>query len=386
LRIRLNYKLSYGSFSLYTVAFIMYFISLFMDDLALSFGPVGKLMRYLSYGMFFVVSLARCKTARVQLLTAACIVFSMGLAVFTRDIYYCAFVIILAASYKQNPKSVFQVSFYLLCVLTITTVLLSIVGVFPNLNTANQNYGSRLSLGFYHSNVLPMVVCYLIGYRFMIKGNSIKYSELLFWGLLSLGVYHICKGRNGLIGSILLIVGFVFYKNKNKFKVLYYASMFSTFLVSVILLILSFLQGKHLRIMYIINKFFTGRLALAYHQINSTGLHFINLMNKNSFTSFDTFVLDSGYLYLAIHYGLFFTLIYSLLQIIIAKKYKYNAIALLVFLVNTITNAIDNDLFSYNMLPFFVLLAANLDVNTAVRALLNKLRLTEKKGFRITDR
>ena len=109
-------------------------------------------------------------------------------------------------------------------------------------------------------------------------------------------------------------------------------------------------------------------------------------MNKNSFTSFDTFVLDSGYLYLAIHYGLFFTLIYSIFQIILAKKYEYNVIALLVFLVNTITNAIDNDLFSYNMLPFFVLLAANLDVNTAVRALLNKLRLTEKKGFRITDR
>lgn len=386
MRIRLNYKLFYGSFSLYMVAFIMYFISLFLDDLALPFGSVGKLMRYLSYGMFLAVALTRCKTSRMQLLTAICIVFSLGVAMFTRDIYYCAFVIILAASYKQNPKSVFQLSFYLLCVLTITTVLLSMVGVFPNLNTDNQNYESRMSLGFYHSNVLPMVVCYLIGYRFMIKGNSIKYSELLFWGLLSLGVYHICKGRNGLIGSILLIVGFVFYKNKNKFKGLYYASMFSTFLVSVILLILSFLQGKHFRIMYIINKLFTGRLALAYHQINSTGLHFINLMNKNSFTSFDTFVLDSGYLYLAIHYGLFFTLIYSLLQIIIAKKYKYNAIVLLVFLVNTITNAIDNDLFSYNMLPFFVLLAANLDINTVVRTLLNKLRLAEKKGFRITDK
>ena len=386
MRIKLKYVLSYGSFSLYTVAFILYFISLFMDDLALSFGPVGKLMRYLSYGIFLVVALTRCKTARAQQLTAVCIVFSMGLAVFTRDIYYCAFVIILAASYKQNPKTVFQLSFYLLCILTIATVLLSVVGIFPNLNTANQNYESRMSLGFYHSNVLPMVVCYLLGYRFMIKGNSIKHSELFFWGLLSLGVYHICKGRNGLIGSILLIVGFIIFKNKNKFKVLYYASMFSTLMTSVILLILSVLQGKHYRSLYLINNLFTGRLALAYHQINSTGLHFINLMNKNSFALFDTFVLDSGYLYLAIHYGLFFTLLYSFFQIIIAKKYKYNAIALLVFLVNTITNAIDNDLFSYNMLPFLVLLAANLDMNTVVRTLMNKLHLTEKKGFRITDR
>lgn len=378
------FQIRNAGFSFYMIAYIMYFISLFMEDLAIQFVPATKLIRFTSYFLFFILALSRCQNTRP--LVIAAFIISMIFAAFTKDIYFCVFIMIMLASNKQNPKTVFEVSFYLLSALTIIIVLLSAINVFPNLNTANQNYELRMSFGFYHSNVLPMVVCYLLGYRFMIKGNSINNNELLFWLVLSSGVFSVCKGRNGFIGIICLIVGYLFYRNKNVFKGLYYVSMFSTLGASVLLLVLALMQGRQNRVLYDINRMFTGRLALAYHQIHSTGLHIINLMDKNNFSLVDSFVLDSGYLYVAIHYGLLFTFVYSAFQIVLAKKYKYNAIALLALLVNTITNSIDNDLFSYNMLPFFVILAANIDSNTMIKTLLNKLHLLKKKGFPVKDR
>lgn len=343
--------------SVFYLGYILYFTALYFDDLSVSFGPVGKLLKYVSYAVMLVSVTGKHINTKRAVKALFLMVTLTLFAAFTRDLYYLFFGLIILSSKYYDIEKIFKISFILLLVLASLTVAMSLVGILPNVNTGNANFSQRYGFGFYHSNVLPMVLYYLMAYRMVIKSYSIKPAEIFIWCAAAVAVFTQCRSRNGFITVACLALGYFIYRKRTSYKLLYFAAKFSTAVISTLLLIFSLMQGLYLKSMYIINRFFTGRLAMAYHQMKVTGLHFINLRSKYDYGD-EKYVLDSGYLYTIIHYGILFVFLYFVFQYCCAKNNKYNAIVLVVILVNVLANTIDNDLYSYNMLPF-LLFAAN---------------------------
>lgn len=360
---RLQIKNICSKISLFYVGYILYFISLFFDDLPIDVGMIGKIIKYTSYLVFLLTILEKNITRKKAIISFGIFVLFATIGLFTKDLYYCFLVIILFSSKYYNPYKILNISYYLLIFLTLITIITSLIGILPNLNTMNRNYSERYAFGFYHSNVLPMVLYYLYAYRVSIKKEKINIKEIVIWLIISVIIFSKCKSKNGFIAVLILTFGYIYYKNRSQYKMLYFFAKYSVAIISFIFLVLTLAQGMYLKSMYVINKLLTGRLGMAYHQIKTTGLHMVNLKNKSVYSESEkTFVLDSGYLYTMIRYGIFFIFIYIVLQYICARKNKYSPTFLIVILINSLVNAIDNDLFSYNMLPFWIIAVSKVDL------------------------
>ena len=347
--------------TLFDIRFTLYFLSLFLDDLALdNTGIILKMFRYLSYLILIIYVVKLNKTQRNDLMR--CILFmTFGLfvALFTHDIYWCVVSLLVLSARNINSRRVVELSFCILLICTAITVLLALVGILPieaNEIVRRGEIVIRYGMGFYHSNVLPMAIFSLLIYRLILVGEKIKVIELLGWNALSLVVYQVCKSRNGLYATIiccgLYIIYYSFGKKMRKF--LLTMSKSSLCIVIIFSFLMVAVQGLSLRPVWLINDFFTGRFAIAYHQVLENGIYFISLVSKNEY-ALTARVLDNGYLYTALRYGVLFLVFYLVVQHNILKKYSSNGIIAIVMIALVFTNMVDNDLYSYGFLPIILL-------------------------------
>ena len=105
------------------------------------------------------------------------------------------------------------------------------------------------------------------------------------------------------------------------------------------------------------NSVMTKRLSIAYAQYLSMGLHLFNKMDWSTYAKY-RYVLDNGYIFVAMRYGLAFLPFYWVVHFFAARKNKYLPVVLVALTVISLTNFIDNDLLSYGYLPI-ILLAFN---------------------------
>lgn len=360
--------------------YVLYFLALFLPDLAIvniESHPIIKILKYISYVYFFLSILGKgYNWKKLEIYTVA-FVFSALYFVATRDFYYTSLVLVVLAATKEDPKEIIRLNYILLLVCASFTMVFMLVGILPNSVHLKMNGLKRMGLGYYHSNVFPLVVFYLLSYRIILK-KFLSGLEIFLFSLISITSYYFCFSRSGLVGSILLIVwcigAKVYHAKKDTdwqpSKVVTIAFRYSILIVTTFSMVMMLLQKKGIYSIYVINQMFSGRFALAYHKMNDIGLHFINLMKGDQFLDSE-YVLDSGYLYVVLRYGILFILFYCIIQYLINKKYS-NAVSA-VFFVTTITNLIDNDLFSYGFFPF-ILIAFNLH-NLHIKALEKNLKL-----------
>lgn len=123
-------------------------------------------------------------------------------------------------------------------------------------------------------------------------------------------------------------------------------------------MLMTAMQGMGLNSIWQINVFFSGRFAIAYHQIEESGIYLINILSKEKYELVAR-VLDNGYLFIAIRYGILFLLFYIIIQRNILKKYPFDSIIHIVMICVVITNMVDNDFYSYGFLPIIVLAFSN---------------------------
>lgn len=113
-----------------------------------------------------------------------------------------------------------------------------------------------------------------------------------------------------------------------------------------------------------IDDFFSGRFRLAIFKMRRIGLHLINIMSNESFVNdnityvdgknMSSIVLDNGYLYVLLRYGILILLIYFFIAYCLAKKNKGNACVLGALIAVFIANFVDNDLVDYSFFPFIL--------------------------------
>ncbi len=349
---------------IWDIAYICYFASFFVSDMAFSSevtqNAIEKTIRYLAYFLFvFVLYLNTTEKKTRILICLSGLVFAAFGTYFTHDLYFETLIFVAFSSYTIKPKHIVKISYYLLIALTLCTLLGVVLHIFPMINSPRgDGSGPRWGLGFYHSNVMPLVLLYIAAYSTILNYKDIKLWQIALWMSLNTVIYYICDSKNGLVSVALLCFGcLVFRKSKKEDRLILVMAEYLAIFLSVISLGGMLIQGKGGSFVELTNHMVTGRFGIAYRQYKSMGLHIVNRMDWATYKEMRQ-VLDNGYLYIAMRYGLAYLPFYWVVPALFAKKNKKNVLALIVIIIISLTNFIDNDFNSYGYLPF-ILIAFN---------------------------
>nr|WP_243176689.1 hypothetical protein [Blautia segnis] len=287
----------------------------------------------------------------------------------TGDLYWSVLILLIYNSKKINIERVYKTSSRIIVIGIISVLILCMFGVLPDIltsrNTVEQINYNRHSFGFYHSNVLPLLIFYLEVYYICIAKEKIRNNVIVFFMLLAGVINTFCHSRNALILSLALSLFVIFVKKmkKGEYKILYQTTVLSIPCMSIFSFSMLFLLLKG-GIWNTIDTFFSGRFRLAIFKMRRIGLHLINIMSNESFVSdnityvngkdISSIVLDNGYLYVILRYGILIILVYFLIAYCLAKKNKGNACVLGTIIAVFIANFVDNDLVDYSFLPFIL--------------------------------
>ncbi|MBP3803803.1 MAG: hypothetical protein J6I76_07880 [Oribacterium sp.] len=351
------------------VAYCLYFVSLFLRDIGGDgvLDSVSRYMRLLSYG---IIALHLVITTKLNIKRILKIIIVLAVptlyGLYTGDLYWSILTIFIISSRDIESDSIYGISFKILAIGSAIVVGFALIGVLPD--SINSAGGSKLvlirhSLGFYHSNVLPLLILYMEIYYIILHRNIPNYKVIIGFALISILVFSLCGSRNAFILtcglSLFILCRKMFDDNKTVLGILFIISNCSVLILSTISVATMFLLGKG-GIWDKIDYLFNGRFRLGYYKMIRVGLHFINFMSNSEFFSdstesaIDTIIIDNGYLYAILRYGIIAILFYLIVSVLLTYKAKGNYSFLVALIVVFVSNFVDNDLFDYSFLPLIL--------------------------------
>lgn len=357
---------------LFYLSYIILYVSLFIGDVY-NIGSMDILARYLRIGSYTLIFIS-CINLRLKkkdfFRMFAVLMVTLLYGVKTGDLYWSILILLIYNSKKVDIERVYKTSSKIIVIGISSVLILCMFGVLPDIltsrNTVEQINYNRHSLGFYHSNVLPLLILYLEVYYICIAKERIRDNVIAFFMLLAGVVNTFCHSRNALILSLALSLFVIFAKKmkKDEYKILYRTTILSIPCMSSFSFSMMFLLLKG-GIWNTIDDFFSGRFRLAIFKMRRIGLHLINIMSNESFVNdnityvdgknMSSIVLDNGYLYVLLRYGILILLIYFFIAYCLTKKNKGNACVLGALIAVFIANFVDNDLVDYSFFPFILL-------------------------------
>ena len=376
---------------LFYLSYIILYISLFIGDVY-NIGSWDIVARYLRMGSYVLIFIS-CINMRLKkkdfFRMIAVLMVTLLYGVKTGDLYWSVLILLIYNSKKVDIERVYKTSSRIIVIGIISVLVFCMFGVLPDIltsrNTIEQINYNRHSFGFYHSNVLPLLIFYLEVYYICIVKEKIRNNVIAFFMLLA-GVINIfCHSRNALILSWALSLFVIFAKKmrKDEYKILYRTTVLSIPCMSIFSFSMMFLLLKG-GIWNTIDTFFSGRFRLAIFKMRRIGFHLINIMSNESFVNdnityvdgkdISSIVLDNGYLYVILRYGILILLVYFLIAYCLAKKNRGNACVLGALIAVLVANFVDNDLVDYSFLPF-ILWAFN-DLRTGRSSKMREKKLT----------
>lgn len=355
---------------LFDLSYIALYVALFIGDIY-DLGGLDIFARYLricSYILIFI-SCINLKLKRKEFIWMAVVLLVTAMyGIKTGDLYWSILILLIYNSKKGNIDSIFRKSSRIIVTGIIIVLGLCVIGILPDILTSRDtveqiNY-NRHSFGFYHSNVLPLLIFYLEVYYICLKKDKAKSSVITLFMIIAGIVSLFCRSRNALILSFALSFVVVFMKVvKKEHRGLYKVTIWSIPCMSIFSFAMLFLLLKG-GIWNTVDSFFSGRFRLAIFKMRRVGLHFINIMSEQDFINdniayvngkhLDSVALDNGYLYVILRYGLLILLFYFIIAYLLAQKNKKCASVLVAIITVFIANFVDNDLVDYSFLPFIL--------------------------------
>lgn len=359
MKIKYSSKIKLAHF-LFSISYVLFVFSLFNRDvsnvdvlypmtipakyIALVILTVGMLFRAYSKRQIRVVFILLCADLLVLMKSGALIFILISLFGFYAN--------------KLEDKDILRVAYYTLLFFTICVFIFSIVGVYNDEITKRWvDSTARHSLGFYHSNVLPLIYCYLVGYGLLTGIFKKKHYFVLL--AIDLVIYYFCGSRNSLLTTFLLILGKwridsvngKFKKNINKI-VGFLAKLIVPFLTAISIFIPLLLEK--VAVFRILDHLFSYRFTYIANMIQNLGISLIPKMTNATYFGKEI-VIDNGFAFLTIRYGILMIIFLSVLIYCVAKKYKNNTFVLFLIIVVACSNLIDNDLIDYSVLPYLII-------------------------------
>lgn len=357
-------------------SFVCLYISLFLGDIyqtdfISNLSKILRLTAYLSIVLhFFFAGLKLELKGFIKFMAIFAVTLAYGLI--TKDLYWSILIIYIYMSRSICQDRILKISMSLLIGGTICVIFLCAVGVLPDVMTArNSDLADtfvRHSFGFYHSNVLPLIMIYVELYYIFIKNERVKSSVVVMFFLIQCLLYLSNNSRNAFFVSIVFTTLMIYEKyigiKKSAQKVFYACTKIMVPVLSIFSFAMMFLLLRG-GIWNTIDTLFSGRFRLAIFKMRRVGLHFINIMSNDAFVSdninyvnnkmLDTVTLDNGYLYIILRYGILAILFYYVVSFLLTKKAKGSMYKLTCLLVVFVVNFIDNDLVDYSFLPFIIM-------------------------------
>lgn len=351
--------------SLFYIGFCLYFAATFVSEIGgFEQSTVPYTLKMVSL-LVFALSIVSRRRFTIKTICIFVPVFSLicVIALFTTNVHYVALLVIILASMKEEKEEILCYSYTLLIIGIGVVLMLTALGVLKNSITYRilGDNKPRYALGFNHSNVLPLMTFYLFSWRLVVR-KRLNYVELGLLIVCTAVLYRICGSRNGLVLCCTLII-YAIYQNikssRNRkeslqdgwFSKLLYK--YSVLLLAVLSIGMVFLYGSNPFKASALNELFSDRLSISYDVIQRTGIHLINFMPDEEYFELSKRVLDNGYVYTIVRYGIIFILFYIIVQVKIYNQHD-NRLSF-VFALSAIGCMIDNDFFSYGYLPFLLI-------------------------------
>ena len=383
---------------LFYLSYVIVYISLFIGDVY-NGGSLDAFARYLricSYVLIFTscINLKLKKKEIFQMI--AVLMVTLLYAVKTGDLYWSILILLIYNSKRAKIENIYKMSLRIIVLGIISVLVLCVVGVLPDVltsrNTVEQINYNRHSLGFYHSNVLPLLIFYLEVYYICITKERARNKVIVFFMSIAIVVNFFCHSRNALILSVSLSM-FIFIakkKKKHAYRALYRATIFSIPCMSIFSFAMMFLLLKG-GIWNTIDSFFSGRFRLAIFKMRRIGIHLINIMSNEFFSrdnivyvngqDISTIALDNGYLYIILRYGIIILLFYFVIAYLLARKNKESACVLGTLIAVFIANFVDNDLVDYSFLPFILWAFNDWKTNRVIKNVKEKVEEIHKRKY-----
>lgn len=369
---------------LFYLSYIILYISLFIGDVY-NIGGLDILARYLRICSYILIAIScfNLRFVKKEFLQMM-VIFMITLlyAMKTEDLYWSILILLIYNSKKINIESVYRISLRIIIIGIISVLFLCFIGILPDIltsrDTLEQIDYNRHSLGFYHSNVVPLLIFYLEVYYICIVKEKVRDSVIVLFMIFAVIVNVFCRSRNAIIISLLLSVFVILAKKKEngENKLLYHATVLSIPVMSIFSFSMMFLLLRG-GIWNTIDTFFSGRFRLAIFKMRRIGFHFINVMSNENFINdnityangqdLSTVVLDNGYLYIILRYGILVLFFYFFIAYLLAKKNKRNICILGTIVMVFIANFVDNDLVDYSFLPFILWAFNDFGTNNVIK-------------------
>ena len=349
---------------IFYVAFVLYYISIFVTYIPFEKAGTLKILLALFTCLCLAINLIPKIMIRIKfkyikkkrILVVMCVAIG---AVLLKDFFVIVIYLFGVNIYLRikDLKPLFKISFYLLLIITIVTILLCMIGVINNVVTA-RNGVQRYSLGFYHSNVLPQIILYLCIYYHIFKKNITLVSFTVF-EVVSILAYIICNSRNAFFAIQVLLIIFIIVKkyrcNRRYIKLLKLIAISSPIIIAIISLLLLYLYSINSSIAITFNDFFNNRIHMCWLYYQYQEIKVINFMTTEYFQKI-ILTLDNGYYYSIARYGVIILVPIFMIFISITKgAYKRNnGYYLAAIIVLSAVNFIDNGFFSFIFYPFII--------------------------------
>lgn len=357
---------------IFCIAYVFFFFALYIEDVSISnvnTSSIKKILKIVVLVCLLVqVAIAIWKRKNLLHLFFA-LAIGCGIFLASGDFFWLIVLLMGSVAGDIDKETIYKISLKCMIVFTTTVLILFFAGISKdNLShrIAFDTY-SRHSLGFIHSNILPLAVFYSLVYVFLIYKRKTSKSVVVFWTFLSVIVYYFCGSRNAFIGSVLLILAYIFCKKSNKIikKIIVKVSGSSMVLLSCISIMSSYFRykGRFMTLWNFMDKIFTNRTLLGAVAVDGYGFHILNFMKSEEYfntrimvnsTWWDGVVLDNGYLYISVRYGIAVLVLCLVIYNAVHKQHSKSMIDCSALIIVALVNFTDNDLLSYGFLPMMV--------------------------------
>lgn len=383
------------------LSYMMLYISLFVKDIYEigDIDGVTRALRFGSYALIMVASINLKLTKNDFAHFGIVLMITLLYGIKTGDWYWSILILFIYNTKKINNRTIYEISYKIIVTGIIIVLACCVLGVLPDVLTSRNtiediNY-NRHSFGFYHSNVLPLLIFYLEVYYICIHKNKTKNSVIMCYMIVASIFGFLCKSRNALISSIILSLFVIFEKRKSRsgHGFLYKIAVIAVPCMSFFSFAMMFLLLKG-GIWNTIDNVFSGRFRLAIFKMRRIGIHLVNIMSDDVFLSdnisyvtgktLDTIVLDNGYLYVMLRYGILVLIFYFTVAYLLASKNKENSCILGAIIAAFVINFVDNDLVDYSFLPFILWAFNDWENNRIIRNAKGKIdEIYEDKQLKI---
>lgn len=267
-------------------------------------------------------------------------------------------VLCLIGMKNVSVNDTFKKMYYVRFFTFFLVITLAFIGILDNTKIEMWRNGGnsiRYSLGYGHPNTLHMTFFILVALYIYNRYDKLKNIEYIVLIALNFFIYHFSVSRTGMIITLLLIVLTIV--SKLKFKAIQNIIIKIPVIIFIALLLISFITGllyEKVDIMDEVNKLFNGRVAYSNYYLETYGFSLFGHNIQNDRNA----LLDNGYLYMYIQFGIVGFLYLTMLYFKIFKKIKKDkdlrkAILTICFLIYIFTESFSPNIFM-NIILLFV--------------------------------